>query len=109
VNVSIEVNGDPLPEEQVKTSKLVVKGDQYSVTFGDNIATSTFKVDPTKKPKTIDFKPQDGGTIKGIYELDGDTLKLGIGAMTDARRSPSRTTRSRSRTRLSTCPLPAPG
>jgi uncharacterized protein (TIGR03067 family) len=72
---SFEVNGDPVPEEQLKTGKLVVKGDQYTPMLGDNSLTYTFKLDPTKNPKTIDFKPQDGGTLKGIYELDGDTFK----------------------------------
>jgi uncharacterized protein (TIGR03067 family) len=39
----------------------------------------TFKTDATKKPKTIDMVVKevrnDGKTIVGIYEQDGDTLK----------------------------------
>jgi uncharacterized protein (TIGR03067 family) len=34
----------------------------------------TYKLDPSKKPREIDFKSKE--TILGIYELDGDTLKL---------------------------------
>src|SRR2546421_313304 len=34
----------------------------------------TYKLDPGKKPREIDFKSKE--TILGIYELDGDTLKL---------------------------------
>jgi uncharacterized protein (TIGR03067 family) len=40
----------------------------------------TFVLDPGKKPKTIDIKftegPEKGNTSLGIYELDGDTLKI---------------------------------
>ena len=40
----------------------------------------TFKIDPSKKPKAIDFTAADGSAkgkpSKGIYELDGDTLNL---------------------------------
>jgi uncharacterized protein (TIGR03067 family) len=40
----------------------------------------TFKLDPTKKPKTIDMTVEEGmefqgKTSLGIYELDGDTLR----------------------------------
>ncbi len=34
--------------------------------------TSTFRLDPTKKPKEIDLSDN----ARGIYELDGDTLKV---------------------------------
>ena len=38
-------------------------------------ATGPFTIDLTRKPKeTTDTLP-DGKQIKGIYELDGDTLK----------------------------------
>ncbi len=39
------------------------------------------KIDPTKKPKTLDATQESDGDLKGktlpgIYELDGDTLKI---------------------------------
>ena len=41
-------------------------------------------IDPSKKPKTIDYEVTDGPTKGkkhwGIYELDGDTLKSCFGA-----------------------------
>lgn len=46
-----------------------------------------FKVDPTRTPKAIDLRILSAGgwftsnvDIKGIYELDRDTLKLCLGA-----------------------------
>jgi len=42
--------------------------------------SGAFKVDATKKPKTMDMTPSEGRykdkTLLGIYELDGDTLKI---------------------------------
>lgn len=41
---------------------------------------ATYTVDPTKKPKTIDVTyrtgSEKGKTLQGIYELDGDDLKV---------------------------------
>ena len=41
---------------------------------------SKFSIDPSKKPKTIDYSinggPLVGLTMFGIYELDGDRVKF---------------------------------
>jgi uncharacterized protein (TIGR03067 family) len=58
-----------------------IKGDKYTVfRFDKARGKGTLKLDATKNPKTIDALP-DGpagkmGPILGIYEIDGDTLKL---------------------------------
>jgi uncharacterized protein (TIGR03067 family) len=43
----------------------------------------SFKIDPSKKPKIMDFTPEDkkknASPGKAIYELDGDTLKICVG------------------------------
>jgi uncharacterized protein (TIGR03067 family) len=36
------------------------------------------KLDPSKKPKTIDFIYLGGETTLGLYEVDGDSLKICI-------------------------------
>jgi RNA polymerase sigma factor (sigma-70 family) len=59
--------------------KLVFDGDDYVFegafgTMGGD-AKGTFKLDPKKTPKEIDLESQQGRMV-GIYELDGDTLKL---------------------------------
>jgi uncharacterized protein (TIGR03067 family) len=47
---------------------------------GDETVQGTIEINPTKKPKTIDVKPEigtnKGKTLLGIYELDGDSLKI---------------------------------
>ena len=78
--VSLEIEGKKIPEETIKDSRLIIKGKEF--TMKEKIATyrGNFSTDPSKKPKTIDMKftegPEKGNTSLGIYELDGDNLKL---------------------------------
>jgi uncharacterized protein (TIGR03067 family) len=55
-------------------------GDKVTLELKDGKEEATYKLDPAKKPRTIDFKPttgeSKGKTLLGIYELDGDKLKL---------------------------------
>lgn len=56
-------------------------GDKFVVKRGDKvIAAGTFKLDPSKKPKTLDAAytegPDKGKTFKSIYQIDGDLLKF---------------------------------
>jgi uncharacterized protein (TIGR03067 family) len=75
VLVSGEHDGQPIPEEVAKTVKLVFVGDKVTLHHNDQKNEGTFKVAPDKKPKELDLD-MDSGAVKGIYQLDGDTLKL---------------------------------
>jgi uncharacterized protein (TIGR03067 family) len=73
--------GAPVPDEVMKTSAMVVRGDQMTVTIKDRPGTSwTIRLDPSKSPKEIDTTfnegPLKGRVFHGIYQLDGDILKL---------------------------------
>ena len=87
--VSLEVDGMKIPKETIKESKLIIKGKEF--TMKEKVATykGTFSIDPSKKPKTIDVKfregPEKGNTSLGIYELDGDDLKLCLSVTTKER------------------------
>ena len=79
--VSGSADGQPMPETMVAGSKRVCKGDQTSVTVGGQLfMKAKFTLDPSKKPKTIDYLmtggPTKGKKQLGIYELDGDTVKF---------------------------------
>jgi uncharacterized protein (TIGR03067 family) len=80
--VSVIANGDPAPEESVKNSRLEISGDKFTVKGSQTYHRGTFVVDPTVKPKTLDVTfsegEQEGKTIKGIYELEGDRCKVCI-------------------------------
>jgi uncharacterized protein (TIGR03067 family) len=79
--VSGEIAGQPLPEALVKTGKRVVKGNETTSTIGGQLFfKANFTIDPTKKPKTIDYQMIDGptkGKVQyGIYDLKGDTIRF---------------------------------
>jgi uncharacterized protein (TIGR03067 family) len=85
VTVSFEVNGQGAPSEAVKDIRTVLKDKDYVQKKGDEVLEEgTFTLDPDKKPRQIDFKigkGQDQGKDQfGIYELDGDTLRICVAA-----------------------------
>ena len=68
-------------EKDGKKIEFKVNKDAFTFSF-DEAATfkGTFKIDPSKKPKHMDLKIDEGPMFQGqtalaIYELDGDTLK----------------------------------
>jgi len=73
--------------QALKGYRRTVDGDKYTVKVatGDGTRTieGTFKVDATKKPKTLDVNATDCAgneiTLQGIYELTGDTQKICVG------------------------------
>jgi uncharacterized protein (TIGR03067 family) len=62
-------------------TKAINTGDKFVIKRGDQvIAAGTMKLDPSKKPKasetTYTEGPDKGKTYKGIYQIDGDTVKF---------------------------------
>jgi len=78
--VSLETEQNKLTEEALKHLQLKLEGDKFTTFDEGRESHGTFKIDPTKKPKTIDITltdgPMKGKTMVGIYELEGDTYKL---------------------------------
>ena len=74
--VSGEAGGQKLSDERIESIKIVIAADKITVNVADNTRVSTYKIDPTQKPKTIDLTNEMDQTAPGIYELDGDTLKV---------------------------------
>lgn len=76
---SVEADGTKLPEDTYKEWKLVCKGDEFAFTDSNGTQKGVFKIDPTKKPKTLDvvFKEGDnkGMTMLGLYEIDNETFR----------------------------------
>ena len=78
--VSGSADGQPMPEEMLKQMKRVCKGDEVTTTMAGQVYfKAKIAIDPSKKPKTIDYEMTEGFTKGkkqfGIYELDGDTFK----------------------------------
>jgi uncharacterized protein (TIGR03067 family) len=78
---SLEAGGKKIIAEP-DGSRMFFVGDKMAMEKGGKKGDSetTFKIDATKKPKHLDliFKDKDGNpsTIRGIYDLDGDNLKV---------------------------------
>jgi uncharacterized protein (TIGR03067 family) len=73
-------DGKEAPKDAIEKMVLMVKDDTYTLKMGgDEEESGTIKIDPSEKPKTIDFvikKGKDKGkTQQGIYALEGDNLK----------------------------------
>ena len=83
--VSGTADGFAVPDAMLGNSKRVCKGDETTVIVGGQLLMKArFTIDPSKKPKTIDYQMIDGPTKGkkqlGIYELDGDRVKFCFGA-----------------------------
>ncbi len=82
--VAMERDGQKAPEDAVKDTTLTFDGDKATFKQRGDTKTGTFKLDAAQKPPHLDITPDDGGkkTMKMIYQLDGDTLKI-YGAKND--------------------------
>jgi uncharacterized protein (TIGR03067 family) len=78
--VTAELSGRTFPDEVRKTIQLVIEGDRYTVTSGNQVDQGTVRTNPAAKPKEIDITgtsgPNQGRTIPAIYERDGDRLRV---------------------------------
>ena len=78
--VSGSADGQEMPEDMAKQMKRVCKGDETTTTMGGQVfLRAKITLDPSKKPKAIDYDMVEGATKGkkqlGIYEIDGDTFK----------------------------------
>ena len=78
---SMESGGKKIPAEAIKEVTLTFEGDKYTVKNGkDVIQVGAQKLDASKSPKTLDGTVTEGfgkgAVMPGIYEIDGDTLKV---------------------------------
>jgi uncharacterized protein (TIGR03067 family) len=81
---SAKLNGEEAPGaegERIKNSTVEFTGDKLLTKFPDVTRESTYKLDPTVSPKTIDITDQgeggeEGKTTLAIYKLEGATLTI---------------------------------
>ena len=71
---------DGQADEGSKDATVTFDGDSVTVVTKDKEQKATFKLDASKKPKTIDFTPSEESekdkVVLGIYSLDKDELKV---------------------------------
>jgi uncharacterized protein (TIGR03067 family) len=78
---SCEAGGKELAAGELKGLILTFVGDKHTVKKGDDvIQAGTQKLDPSKSPKAIDVTMTEGvnkgAVMLGIYEINGDTLRV---------------------------------
>jgi uncharacterized protein (TIGR03067 family) len=76
--VSAESNGEPPPPGLLDGAKFAFAGDALTLLGKEG----AFELDATHTPRRIDFVRGKARQL-GIYELDGDTLKLCVGPADD--------------------------
>jgi uncharacterized protein (TIGR03067 family) len=80
--IFLQADGNQAAENDAKKIMVVNRGDgTWSIKIEDKeIAKGTSEIDPTKKPKTIDFTPTEGSekgkVFLGIYDIKENCRKL---------------------------------
>jgi uncharacterized protein (TIGR03067 family) len=78
--VSLEVNGEALPVEKIKDSRLSIQGDVYTFRLGEMRLALTYQADLSKEPKTLDMTvtegPMKGKTYHAIFTFENGNLKI---------------------------------
>ncbi|MBI1832353.1 MAG: TIGR03067 domain-containing protein [Planctomycetes bacterium] len=75
--------GEKVPGDELKDLYLIFKTDAIHIREAGKTAENfTFQLDPSKRPKEIDVTlrvgPQKGRVDRGIYQIDGDLLRICI-------------------------------
>lgn len=80
---SIEYGGKKSPADPNRPKLTLIMGADGSVKVqreGNTLMEATTQIDPSKTPKTIDVAYTTGAgkgqSVLGIYEIDGDTLRV---------------------------------
>jgi uncharacterized protein (TIGR03067 family) len=80
--VSVGGNGMKIDVPQGQAAVYIFKGDKFIADQGMRHDEGSYKLNETKMPKELDIihlQGKDNQTIKFIYQLEGDTLKIAFG------------------------------
>jgi uncharacterized protein (TIGR03067 family) len=84
-----QAEGQPLDAEALKQIRVVFDGDEIAFHPKKDKSRVTFKLDPAATPRTITMTAQEGRdkdkSMPGIYDLQGDRLKLCVAPVLGAR------------------------
>ena len=93
--VSVELGGEPLADEVLRTMELILEGNSYLMRAGGQLDRGTIGFDERTDPLRMDITgtrgPNAGKHIPAIWRLDGDLLTICYGLEGEAR-PPSFTT-----------------
>ncbi len=86
--IDLEANGEKKPANEFEGWNIIIKGDEIWLEKPTGVDPKLkYKLDPTKKPKTIDLTVQEGKdkgkVVLGIYSLEKGQLRLCINTFGD--------------------------
>jgi len=88
---TLEMDGQQVPSEMLGGARIIVQGNRFSSTGMGATYEGTLELDASVVPRQIDMKfaagPEKGNMNPGIYEVQGNTLKLCLATRGDARPS----------------------
>ncbi len=77
---AMEANGDSLPQEEVTNIVVTIQDSTYTVKLNEGTDHGTFSIDMSSEPRQMDIHPKtgedEGRTMRAIYELTADTLRV---------------------------------
>jgi uncharacterized protein (TIGR03067 family) len=81
VLVKMEAEGDEVPAEHFEGRNAVYEGNRLTLREGEDVRRrGIVTLDPSRKPKSMNTWDRDGpyedSTVPGIYEVEGDTLRV---------------------------------
>lgn len=77
-----EKAGREAPEEGLKDVLVTFEGGTFTWKTGNEETRGTFSLDPARSPREISMSAA-GKKLAGIYRLEGDVLKIRVGAGDD--------------------------
>jgi uncharacterized protein (TIGR03067 family) len=77
-------SGRTAPPEALRDIRFVITKDKVTMELGGRKQESTYTLNPSTSPKSIDLTT-NGHTKPGIYDLQGDTLRICTSEDTDMR------------------------
>ena len=80
-------SGSASKVEDLKGAKMVFAGDKFKIVADGKEEEVSYTIDPTKSPKELDVVAGKGDKkiiSRGIYELNGDELKLCVGIASES-------------------------
>lgn len=98
--VSVELEGQPLPMDNLNGASLTIQGQRYSFRHEKVTLEFTWSADSSKTPNAIDLKVADGldkgDVYRGIYKLDQDRYTICRGYLPNQERPTTFSTRPNS-------------
>ncbi|MGE0378525.1 MAG: TIGR03067 domain-containing protein [Planctomycetaceae bacterium] len=78
--VELVQDGTPVPKEVFATWRVKFAGNRLTIVESQGSHAVVFKLDPSSRPKGMDSTPLDGPqkgkTLRGIYDVQGDSVKV---------------------------------